>query len=388
MLFDFRPYLMLLWKKRWFLTLNFIAATFIAVVLAFYVVKKEYCSQATFLPPSSSGNTNIMAGLSGNPLMSLLSGDESGDVIETIFDSKILKRRVIERFNLYENYDLTKNVNKFEQAVKRMNKQVMINSSLKGKGIGMSKTLSYSVLCYHSSPDTALQMAEYVFSYLDSVIISISIKKASRNRAFIEAQYKASCEKRDSLNIAFKEFQVSNKAFDISEQTKLTLKVYADIKSVAVMNDLKLLALQREYKGSTPEIAEAMNLKKVYERKLTEFEQNNELDVLPSLNLSSELMPKYTTLYSALEVQTRISILLATELEQARLQEARDVSPLVLIDPAYKAEYKARPKRVPMVMMISVGYMCMLIFIIVSYALFANIIKSGWLSGGKAGSVT
>jgi len=369
----------LLWRMRWFLALNFFVAAAVAVVFAFYVAKKEYCSQATFLPPSSSG-VSLMSGLSNTPLMGLLSGNESEDAIETIFDSKMLKRRIIEKFNLYENYKLTKSPNKFELAVKRMRRHVSLTTSLKGKGIGMSKTLSYSVQCYHSSPDTALQMAEYVFSYLDSLMISISINRASRNRAFIESQFNASNEKRDSLNMAFKEFQVANKAFDIAEQTKLTLKVYADIKSAAVMNDLKLLALQREYRGVTPEIAEAMNAKKVYERKLAEFEQKNEHDVLPSLNLSSELMPQYANIYSALEVQNKISILLATELEQARLQEARDVSPLVLVDPAYKAEYKARPKRAALMIMITMGYMCVLVFIIVSYTVFNDFIKSGWLS--------
>jgi len=379
MLFDFRPYIILLWRMRWFLTLNFVVVAAIAIVFAFHFAKKEYCSQATFLPPAT-GNINLMAGLSNNPLMGLLSGDESGDAIETIFESKILKRRVIEKFNLYENYMLTKSPNKFELAVKRMQKQIALLSSLKGKGIGMSKTLSYSVQCYHSSPDTALQMAEYIFSYLDSVMIHISISKASRNRAFIESQYVASNEKRDSLNMAFKEFQVSNKAFDVSEQMKFTLKVYADIKAAAVMNDLKLLALQREYRGNTPEITEAMNAKKVYEKKLAEFEQKEEYDVLPSLNLSSELMPQYANIFSALEVQSKICVLLATELEQARLQEARDVSPIILVDPAYMAEYKSRPKRIPMVMAITAGYMCALIFIIIAYTLISDFFKSGWLT--------
>jgi len=379
MLFDFRPYIMLLWKIRWFLALNFFIVATIAMVYAFHFAKKEYCSQATFLPPTT-GSINLTAAMSNNPLMNLLSGDESGDIIETIFESKILKRRVIEKFNLYENYMLTKSPNKFELAAKRMHKQVALITSLKGKGIGMSKTLSYSVQCYHSSPDTALQMAEYIFSYLDSVMIHISISKARRNREFIESQFIASNEKRDSLNMAFKEFQVTNKAFDVSEQMKFTLKVYADIKAAAVMNELKLIALQREYRGNTPEITEAMNAKKVYEKKLAEFEQKEEHDVLPSLNLSSELMPKYANIFSALEVQSKICILLATELEQARLQEARDVSPIVLVDPAYKAEYKARPKRIPMVIVITAGYMCALIFIIIAYTLINDFLKSGWQS--------
>jgi len=375
MIFDLRPYITLLWRKRWFLLCNFVIAAAVAVFFVFHVMKKEYCSEVTFLPPS--GGISSVLNLNSNPFVSLLSGDESGDQIEVIFDSRILKRKIIEKFNLYESYELTKSKNKFEMAVKQMRKQVVLSGMLKGKGIGMSKTISYSVQCYHTSPDTALQMAEFVFSCLDSAMVNISINKARRNREFIESQFKTGQEKLDSIQEAFKEFQVSHKAFDISEQMKLTLKVYADIKSIAIMNDLKLIALQREFKGNSPEITEAENAKRVYERKLAEFEQNNRHEVLPSLNMSSELMPMYTNLYRSLEVQNQVNLLLIKELEQARLQEARDISPLVLIDPAYKAEYKIRPKRIPLVVTITGGYMVFLVMIITFQWLMVEYISVG-----------
>ena len=378
-MFDLKPYISLLWGSRWFFLVNLVLAMALAVCLAFFVVSKEYCSQATFLPPVA-GSSSMLA-LSANPLLGFLSGDESGDNIEAVFETKIIKRKIIEKFNLYDNYKLKKSPNKFEQTVKRMRKQVMLASAMKGKGIGMSKTVSYSIQCYHTSPDTALLMAEFIFACLDSAMIDISINKASRNREFIEAQYRASQEKLDSLQDEFRDFQVAHKAFDITEQMRLTLKVYADVKAAAVMNDLRLIALQREFMGNSPEIAEAQNAKRVYERKLAEFEKSDSYDVLPSLNLSSELMPKYTNLYRALEVQNQVNILLIRELEQARLQESRDVSPLVLIDPAYKAEYKARPKRIPMVIAITGGYMFFLVTIVLGYGFFAEFLKSGfWLA--------
>jgi capsule polysaccharide export protein KpsE/RkpR len=208
-------------------------------------------------------------------------------------------------------------------------------------------------------------------------MIDISINKARRNREFIESQLKASQEKLDSLQTEFKEFQVAHKAFDMSEQMKLTLKVYADLKSSAVMNDIKIAGLQRNFSGTSPELTEALNTKKIYERQLAEFEQKSEYNVLPSLNMSSELMPRYTNIYKALEVQNQINLLLIKELEQARLQEARDVSPLVLIDSPYKAEYKSRPKRIPMVLMITVGYMFFLVFIIIVQWLIKEYFRFG-----------
>jgi len=373
-MFDLKPYIMLIWKKRWFLIPNFIAVLVASVIFAFYIVPQEFRSHVTFLPPSGGGGS--LLSMVGNPLMGMLSGDESGDMIEAVFDSKIMKRKIIDKFNLYENYKLTNNANKFENAVKQMKKQVVLTNMLKGKGIGMSKTVAHSIECYHTSPDTALLMTEYIYSYIDSAMISISIGKANRNRAFIESQFIAAQEKFDSLQLEFKEFQLTHKAFDISEQMNITLKVYADIKSASIMNDLRLAALRREYAGNTPEIVAATNLKRDYDRKLAELEQNNQHDVLPSLNMASELMPAYINLYRSIEVQNQIILLLTKELEQARLQEARDISPLVLIDPPYLAEYKARPKRVPMVFTITACYMFFLVFVIITRKLTKEYLHS------------
>ena len=380
MMFDLKPYLLLLWKWRRFLSVNFAFVAVVSIILAFFVIKKEYLSRATFLPPVAGSGP--MLALAGNPLMGLLAGgNDAGDNIEAVFDSKILKRKIIEEFNLYENYNLAKSPNKFELAVKRLENQVMLSSELKGRGIGMSKTISYSVECYHTSPDTAFMMAEFIFASLDSAMVGISISKASRNREFIETQFMASQDKLDSLHEEFKEFQITHKAFDVSEQMNLTLRVYADVKAASVINDMRLMALRREFRGDAPEITSALNDKRVYDRKLAELEQNQEYSVMPSLNLSSELMPKYMNIRRALEVQNRVHLLLTGELEQARLQEARDVSPLVLIDPPYRAEYKARPKRGPMALIVTGGYMFALMFIIVSYKIVTDFIQS--FSGSK-----
>jgi capsular polysaccharide transport system permease protein len=371
-MFDLKPYILLLWKKRWFLFVNAVLAGTLAVVFAFFIARMEYCSEATFLPPfGSSGSLLSMMG--GNSVLGMLSsGDESGDNIEAVFDSKRLKRKVIEKFNLYDNYKLQKSVNKFELAVKQMQKQVLLSTTMKGKGIGMSKTVSYSIRCYHTSPDTALQMAEFVFASVDSAIREVSIDKAQRSRIFVEKQIAVQNKKMDSLQMIFLEFQNTNKAYDIPEQAKLSLKMYADIKASAIMNELRLASLKNEFSGSTHEMLELKRSQRVYDAKLREYEMGDDPNIMPSLDKTSRLFPEYTKMLRDIEVQNQIILFLTKEYEQARLQEVRDVSPLLLIDPPYEAEYKSRPKRIKIIVAITVGYMLFLAFIIITRKLFSD----------------
>ena len=102
-------------------------------------------------------------------------------------------------------------------------------------------------------------MADFTFGLLDSAVRSISIDRARRNRMFIEDQLNLNKLKLDSLQSVLYNFQIENKAYDISEQIKLSLKNYAEIKSAALFNELKLKALQKGFSQSTPAIMDLKN---------------------------------------------------------------------------------------------------------------------------------
>jgi capsule polysaccharide export protein KpsE/RkpR len=188
-------------------------------------------------------------------------------------------------------------------------------------------------------------LCDFAYSLLDSAIQSISIRRAHRNRLFIEDQLQSYKLKLDSLQKVFQDFQIANKAFIAPEQVKLALQNYAEIKSAAILNDLKIKALQKEFQGNLPEIDELEKNEAVYNQKLSQIESSSVPDVLPSLGLSAKLVPLYTNLLRDIEVYNQVILLFSRELEEARIQEAKNVSSLIVIDRPYVPQYKARPKR-------------------------------------------
>jgi uncharacterized protein involved in exopolysaccharide biosynthesis len=343
----FEAFCAYLYRKRWLLIVNLLFACVAGAVYSFVILKKEYSASVTFLPPPGD-NTSALS-LLGLSIPSLSLGGGSSDQVEVVFYSNATKRRIIDEFNLIKYFKLEKNKNKFALATKRMNKYVMLGMSEKG-GLGMTKTVSYSITCYHPSPDTARLMADFTFAVMDSTICEISIDKAQRQRIFTEKQIALQNKKMDSLQVVFQEFQNTNKAYDVPEQAKLTLKAYADLKAAALLNELKLASLRGEFSGSTHEIAELRRNQRVYEAKLKEYETSEDPNVIPSLDKSSKLFPEYAKMLRDIEVQNQLFLFLTKELEQARLQEARDISPLIIVDPAFVPEYKSRPRRVVVIL--------------------------------------
>jgi tyrosine-protein kinase Etk/Wzc len=335
-------YLLFFWKRKFVLFINFVVVLFAAYFFAWHVAKKEFRAQTTFLPPTAESSSPLA--IMGIALPSLAGGSIQTEQIVTIFNSRALKRRLIEQFNLYVMFKLTKSINKFEMALRQLETYVMLEGAEKGS-MGFEKTLSYTITCYHPSPDTARMMADYTFSLLDSSVKRISMSRAFRNRQFIEKQLARHKMTLDSLQNSFEVFQVDNKAYVVPEQMRLSLKSYAELKSASIVNDLKLKALEREFVKGLPEIEELQRTARLYNEKLSAMESDGSPSVIPSLSISSKLLPLYSNFMRETEVQTEVILMLERELEQARLQESKDVSSLVIIDPAYVPEYKSRPKR-------------------------------------------
>jgi len=345
----FESFCVYLYKKRWLLAVNFLIACVVGWLYAFMVLKPEYSSKVTFLPPAAD---NLSALSLMNISMSSISlGGASPEQVDVVFQSSTTKRQIVDRFNFVKYFKLEKSKNKFELAAKMLKKYVILSATEKGS-FGMTKTISYTITGYHSSPDTAKLIVDFTFALVDSAIREISIDKAQRSRVFTERQIALQNRKLDSLQDVFLEFQNTNKAYDVPEQAKLSLKVYADIKAAAIMNELRLASLRNEFSGPTHEMAELKRSQRAYEAKLREYETGDAPGIMPSLDKTSRIFPEYAKMVRDIEVQNQLVLFLTKEHEQARLQEAKDVSPLIIVDDAYVPDYKARPKRLLIIMVV------------------------------------
>jgi hypothetical protein len=339
----FEAFFVYLYKKLWLLVVNFVIACVAGGLYSFTMLQPEYSAKVTFLPPTSDNSMSALSFMNISvPSLSL--GGASPEQVEVVFNSNATKRRIVDEFDFVKYFKLENSKNRFELAAKALKKYVILSVGEKGS-FGITKAVSYSITGYHSSPDTAKLIVDFAFALVDSAIREISIDKAQRSRIFVERQIAVQNKKMDSLQIIFLEFQNTNKAYDIPEQAKLSLKMYADIKAAAIMNELRLSSLKNEFSGSTHEMLELKRSQRVYDAKLREYETGDDPNIMPSLDKTSRLFPEYTKMLRDIEVQNQIILFLTKEHEQARLQEARDVSPLIIVDPTFVPEYKARPKR-------------------------------------------
>lgn len=370
--FDLSGYIILVSKKWKFILVNCFIACTVAVIYSFFIAKMQFVSSITFLPPFEQKSMLSFLPESFANLMS--TSDIIPQQIITIFESKTIRRKIIEEYNFYEKFKLTESPNKFEQALNRLKNDLTMEIDELGS-LGITKPVSFTMFCFHTSPDTCFEIIKYAFSLMDSIVKEISIDRGRRNRIFVQKQLSINIRILDSLHKEFEQFQVKNKVYNIPNQVKLALSNYGHLKAKLLANEIKIKILQQNYSSSYPLIVALENECSVLESKLLKMEKLTSPDILIGLEKSAEMLPEYTNYLRNLEVQTKLILLLTQQLEEAKLKEARDISSLKVIDPPFVPEYKARPKRSLLAIGIVAVYMFFMFSILFLQHFYATFVK-------------
>jgi capsule polysaccharide export protein KpsE/RkpR len=155
-------------------------------------------------------------------------------------------------------------------------------------------------------------------------------------------------------------FQEKNKTINIQEQVMFSIQTYSNIKTLMEKNELLLKNLKTAYSNDIPRIQEIEKNIEIYKNKLNEIERDTLPDVFPGFARYSKIFPEYINLVRDIEVKQYLIRFLIKEAEQAKLQEEKSVSNLIIIDPPIVPEYKSRPKRVFLMGKIIVAYLLVL----------------------------
>ena len=367
--FNFIPLFKIIFKKKKVLLLNCFFVIVAAMVYSFFIVKMEYQSAITFLPPKSS-SSDISFNLSEITSLHLQSYDVMNEQIFSLFESKAIKRKIIEKFNLFDKYRLKKNKNKFVLAEKKLDRDLSLSVSEEGY-FGISKLLAFTISAYSTSPDTAQQIAQFAFYCLDSAIQKISSDRARRNRIYIENYLMENNKQLASLQEKMKVFQEKNKTIYVQEQVMFSIQAYSKIKILMEKNELLLKNLKTTYSNDIPKIQDIENHIKVYKNKLNEIERDTQPNVFPGFAYFSKIFPEYTNLVRDIEIKQYLISFLTKEAEQSKLQEEKSVSNLIIIDPPVVPEYKNRPKRVLLMVKIILPYLSMLFLLLFFFEVYA-----------------
>lgn len=348
-------------KQRVFI-LSCISVLTLAMALFTFLQPNIYQSTATLMPLgiSKGGLASVLSDLGGGlPSFSGFGKESPTERLLAVLRSRTLSTEVIQSLDLLprlfpQKWDAEKGQWRtdkpptLQDALRQLQKQV---------GIAASKQGVVSIDAEHRDPVLAAAIANRYVSALQQAIDHNAFSLAKKNRLFIEEQLSQTRRDLTGAEEALQRFEQDHKIVSLDAQTKAAVETIAGIEGHILLKEVQLGVQQRLRTGASQEVYLLQEELRGLRGQLTRLQSGpaaprtpsgtKEYDsqIWPSFHEAPEIKLRYARLQREALIQNKLFTLLAQQLEQAKIDEARDEIAFQLLDRAIPAERKSRPSR-------------------------------------------
>lgn len=361
-----------LWRALW--------VTVLLTSLVCLLLPNRYTSVTRLMPPESQSTAGmaIMAALAGGVggghgtsalpagITDLLGGKTSGDLFIAILHSDSVQNALINRFDLrrvyWDRY--------YDTARKDLTRFTDITQDRKSGVIKIEVT--------DRDRQRAARMAQAYVDELDRAVAQLSTSAARRERIFLEDRLKTAKQELETDERQFSEFASKNATLDVPEQAKAMVTSAAVLQGQIIAAKSELQGLEQIYTPQNVRVRSLHERIAELERQLEKLggaanpstadisEGNSTAGVYPAIRQLPLLAVPWADLYREVKVHETVYQLLTQQYELARVQEAKEIPTVRVLDPAELAERKSSPHRTVIVLVA---------------AFFSLLIASGWIIG-------
>lgn len=288
----------------------------------------------------------------------------SSDLLVGVLSSQTVEDRLIQRFDLKKVYGARRT----EDARKRLENFTDIVVDRKSQIITIKVT--------DKSAERAAAMAQAYVEELNHTVADVSTSSARRERVFLEERLHAVTQDLETAEREFSQFASKNSAIDIKEQGKAMLEAAATLQGELIAARSELEGLRQFYADSNVRVRAAQARVNELDNQLKKVGGDNDGAVpekamqgealYPSIRQLPVLGVTYADLYRKTRVQEAVFETLTREYGLARVQEAKEIPTVKVLDPPQVPEKKSFP---PHLLLMSLG------------TLFAFTCGAAWLSG-------
>jgi uncharacterized protein involved in exopolysaccharide biosynthesis len=328
------------WFLFWFVFIITVSATAYALL-----APKWYKSTTSVLPAENtdflsafSGLSSLVKNFSPSKGLAALTGNTEFDRYLAILKSSTMIDDVINKFELRKEYELEDSYR--EKVVKRFLSNV--DMAVQDEG-------DLAVTIYDKDPQRAANIANYMISKLNEVNTRISVTNAKANREFIQKRYLQNVNDISDLETKMKDFQEKYGVVAVPEQIEATVKSMAAIYANLAQKEIAYNVLKRTYGENNPMSSRAEIEVQELQRKIKNLNTGTDslqggVQLLIPFKQAPDLANKYLKIYRDLEIQYKILEFVQPMYEQAKVEEARNMPSVLILDKAFPADRKSKPR--------------------------------------------
>jgi uncharacterized protein involved in exopolysaccharide biosynthesis len=351
------PSLRLLWSRRAWIGRVVLVGLITAIAIAL-LIPKEYVSTTRLMPPDSQsgGGLAVMAALSGQGGggLSSMAGDllgmkTSGALFIAVMRSRTAQDRIVQQFDLKKVYRTP-----WEQVAReRLEHSTAISEDRKSGIITVAVT--------DHDPKRAQAIARSYVDQLDGLMAQLNTSSAHRERVFLEERLDAIKGDLENAEKDFSQFASKNGAIDITAQGRAMLESAAGLQGELIAAQSELEGMRQIYSDNNVRVrsiqarigelrSQLAKLGGKYDARAantagTDSSSAEGNDAYPTLRQLPILGVPYADKYRQLKVEEAVFETLTKQFELAKVQEAKEIPSVKVLDAPEVPERKSFPPR-------------------------------------------
>ena len=344
-----------LWMHRKFLGKFAVWGAAISVLIAF-LIPSRFASTTRLMPPDPPQGQGLAAiaaltsriGVSlGSLGTDLLGMKTSADLFAAVLLSRTVQDDVINKFDLRKVYG----VRRWVDARKILTRKTDISIDRK------SGVLTIEVTDH--DPKRASAMAQEYVAQLNNVVTQLNTSSAHRERVFLEERLSEVQKELEAAEKEFSQFASKNGAIDIKEQGKAMVEAAAILEGQLIAARTELQGLRQIYTDNNVRVRSMQARVNELDRQIRkmgglpvsgEKSGTPENELYPSIRKLPLLGVTYADLFRHTKVEETVFETLTQQYELAKVQEAKEVPSVKVLDPAEIPEKKVFPPRTLLVL--------------------------------------
>jgi tyrosine-protein kinase Etk/Wzc len=200
-----------------------------------------------------------------------------------------------------------------------------------------------------ANPKRSMDMTTTFASELKKVFDGIATTDAGKRRVFFENQLKKTNDDLAKAEVDLRTFAETTGAIRVDEQATATLSVIMGMKSNIAAKEVSLEVLKTFAAKNNPDLKRAQQELQSLREQLKRLEEKQEI-VTPGAVIPTEQIPglgmEYLRRYREFKYQEMLYELLVKQYEAARLEEAKESTPVQIIYQATLPTRPAKPKTI------------------------------------------
>ena len=334
------PAVRTLWQRRWIVVIVTGVAAVGSVIISL-LLPNWYMAETRLLLPGRVGSGLLSALAAGSmpTTASSLLGGISGDYQRhlAILDSRTVKESVVRKFELDQVYEVEDADAPVHEAMKVLDSNIDFLVDQEYNHL--------SVRTYDRDPQRAADMANFFVEELNRLNAALASQNATTYRKEVESRYYVMEAELDSVNIAARDLQARSGIMDMTAQAEAFMTGIAEVRMSMLVTEVEYDRLFYLY---GPNHSATRSAKRAVDAITSRYQAalEGQEAVMP---IAQDSLPDVALQFIELEAERLIlgQLLAYTRpvLEEARLEELRQVEAVEVIDAAVAPVEKARPAR-------------------------------------------